>query len=234
MFNTGTLTFREFIMREPLPLATIQNAVLEFLRQRDDAVVFGAQAVNAYVDEPRMTQDIDLLSTRAADLAQELREHLSQKFHIAIRVQEIGEGRGFHLFQVQKSGNRHLVDIRPVLALPPAQRIEEVLVIAPADLIPGKVIAYHQRRGKPKSGEIWQCSCSNSPNSRASKALWPTDCRQAAQPQRYWPFGKNWRRKRFNRKTTQMSFEKCTIAPPSHLTGDFHAQTIPLPANNGD
>ena len=156
MFNTGTLTFREFMMREPLPLATIQNAVLEFLRQRDDAVVFGAQAVNAYVDEPRMTQDIDLLSTRAADLAQELREHLSEKFHAAIRVREIGEGRGYRLFQVQKSGNRHLVDIRPVLELPPAQRIEDVLVIAPADLIAGKVIAYHQRRGKPKSGTDWR------------------------------------------------------------------------------
>ncbi len=156
MFNTGTLTFREFMMREPLPLATIQNAVLEFLRQRDDAVVFGAQAVNAYVDEPRMTQDIDLLSTRAADLAQELREHLSEKFHVAIWVREIGEGRGYRLFQVQKSGNRHLVDIRPVAALPPAQRIEDVLVIAPADLIAGKVIAYHQRRGKPKSGTDWR------------------------------------------------------------------------------
>ena len=156
MFNTGTLTFREFMMREPLPLATIQNAVLEFLRQRDDAVVFGAQAVNAYVDEPRMTQDIDLLSTRAAELAQELREHLAQKFHAAIRVREIGEGRGYRLFQVQKSGNRHLVDIRPVATLPPAQRIEDVLVIAPADLIAGKVIAYHQRRGKPKSGTDWR------------------------------------------------------------------------------
>ena len=156
MFNTGTLTFREFMMHEPLPLATIQNAVLEFLRQRDDAVVFGAQAVNAYVDEPRMTQDIDLLSTRAEDLAQELREHLSQKFHIAVRVREIGEGRGYRLFQVQKSGNRHLVDVRPVATLPPAQRIEEVLVIAPADLIAGKVIAYHQRRGKPKSGTDWR------------------------------------------------------------------------------
>jgi hypothetical protein len=156
MFNTGTLTFREFMMREPLPLATIQNAVLEFLRQRDDAVVFGAQAVNAYVDEPRMTQDIDLLSTRAEDLAQELREHLAQKFHIAVRVREIGEGRGYRLFQIQKSGNRHLVDVRPVATLPPAQRIEEVLVIAPADLIAGKVIAYHQRRGKPKSGTDWR------------------------------------------------------------------------------
>jgi len=48
MFDAGTLTFQEFLMREPLPLATIQNAVLEFLRGRDDVVVFGAQAVNAY------------------------------------------------------------------------------------------------------------------------------------------------------------------------------------------
>ena len=40
MFDAGTLTFQEFLMREPLPLATIQNAVLEFLRGRDDVVVF--------------------------------------------------------------------------------------------------------------------------------------------------------------------------------------------------
>jgi len=44
--------------KEPLPLATIQAAVFEFLRDRDDVVVLGAQAVNAYVGEPRMTQDI--------------------------------------------------------------------------------------------------------------------------------------------------------------------------------
>ena len=62
----GALTFREFMMREPLPLATIHEAVLEFLRGRDDVVLFDAQAVNAYVDEPRMTQDVDLLAVRAA------------------------------------------------------------------------------------------------------------------------------------------------------------------------
>ena len=65
MLNAGVLTFQEFAMRETLPLATVQEAVLEFLRGRDDAVVFGAQAVNAYVREPRMSQDIDLLSSRA-------------------------------------------------------------------------------------------------------------------------------------------------------------------------
>jgi len=143
-------------MNEPLPLATIQSAVLEFLRDRDDVVVFGAQAVNAYVDEPRMTQDIDLMSPRAAELAQELRDHLSQRFHIAVRVREIGEGRGYRLFQVRKSGNRHLVDLRSTAQLPLARRIAQVLVMAPEELIASKTISYYQRRGKPKSGTDWR------------------------------------------------------------------------------
>ena len=66
MLGDGVLAFREFAMQEPLPLATIQDAVLEFLRNRDDAVLFGAQAVNAYVDAWRMTEDVDILSPRAA------------------------------------------------------------------------------------------------------------------------------------------------------------------------
>ena len=32
MLNAGVLTFREFAMHEPLPLGTIQQAVLEFLQ----------------------------------------------------------------------------------------------------------------------------------------------------------------------------------------------------------
>ena len=143
-------------MQEPLPLATLQQAVLEFLRGRDDAVVFGAQAVNAYVDEPRMTQDIDLLSPRAESLVQELREHLSQRFHVAMRVRTVAKGRGFRLFQSRKLGNRHLVDVRAVDALPRSERIAGVLVTAPAELIAMKVIAYHRRRGQPKSGTDWR------------------------------------------------------------------------------
>jgi hypothetical protein len=156
VFNAGVLTFKEFAMQESLPLATIQEAVLDFLRGRGDAVVFGAQAVNAYVDEPRMTQDIDLLALHAAELAQELRDYLNERFHIAVRVREIGEGRGYRLYQVQKLGNRHLVDIRPVQRLPDTQRIAQVLVIAPADLIASKVLSYAQRRGSPKSGTDWR------------------------------------------------------------------------------
>src|SRR6266481_3945696 len=109
MFGDGVLTFREFAMKEPLPLAKIHDAVLEFLRNRDDAMLFGAQAVNAYVDEPRMTQDVDILSTRASDLAEELREHLAKAFTIAARVREMAQGKGFRVYQLRQPKNRHLV-----------------------------------------------------------------------------------------------------------------------------
>jgi hypothetical protein len=156
MLNAGVLTFKEFVMREPLPLAAIHEAVLEFLRGRDDVVVFGATAVNAYVDEPRMTQDIDLLSTRAIDLAEEIREYLSERFHIAVRVRTVRGDKGYRLFQMQKTGNRHLVDVRPIASLPPSQSIEGVRVLAPKELIAYKVISYSSRRGKPKSGTDWR------------------------------------------------------------------------------
>src|SRR2546425_10301851 len=154
--NAGVLTFKEFAMREQLPLATIHDAVLELLRGRDDAVVFGAQAVNAYVREPRMSQDIDLISARATELAEELREYLSERFHIAVRVPVIGAGKGYRLFQIQKPTNRQLVDVRPAESLPHAERIEDVLVMSPPELIAHKVISYHARRGQPKAGTDWR------------------------------------------------------------------------------
>jgi hypothetical protein len=156
MLNAGTLTFEEFAMREELPLATIHEAVLDFLRGRNDAVVFGAQAVNAYVGEARMSQGIDLISTRALELAEELRAHLSEHFHIAVRVRVIGAGKGYRLFQIHKPRNRHLVDLRPAESLPRSERIEDVLVMSPPELIAHKVISYHSRRGQPKAGTDWR------------------------------------------------------------------------------
>jgi hypothetical protein len=139
MFGDGSLTFREFMMREPLPLATIHDAVLEFLRGRTDAVLFGAHAVNAYVEESRMTQDVDILSPRAAELAEELRRHLAEKFQIAVRIRTVADGKGHRLYQIRKPKNRHLVDVRAVDGLPAHQVVEEVLVVPPADLIGQKV-----------------------------------------------------------------------------------------------
>jgi hypothetical protein len=156
MFGDGALAFQEFAMREPLPLATIQDAVLEFLRDRDDAVLFGAQAVNAYVKQMRMTEDVDIASTRGKELAQELCKFLNKRFHIAVRVRDIRDGLGYRIYQVQKPDNRHLVDVRPVAELPPANRIKQVLVVTPPELIAGKVAAWVRWRAKPKAGSDWR------------------------------------------------------------------------------
>ena len=138
-------------MREPLPLAMVHDAVLEFLHGRADAALFGAQAVNAYVEEARMTQDVDILSPRAAALADEIRLYLNGRFKIAVRVREVREGLGYRIFQLQKPKNRHLVDVRPVETLPPTLRVDDVLVVAPAELIANKVLAWHRRKGQPKA-----------------------------------------------------------------------------------
>lgn len=137
-------------MHEPLPLSKIQGAVLEFLQGRDDAVLFGAQAVNAYVSEPRATQDVDILSTRAKELAEELREHLSEMFHIAVRVREVGD-KGLRVDQVRKEGNRHLVDLRQIKSIPGIETHEQIRILSPVELIVSKIISFRSRFGQAKS-----------------------------------------------------------------------------------
>jgi hypothetical protein len=155
MLNAGVLTFQEFLMHESLPLSTLHDAILEFLRGREDSALFGAHAVNAYVNEPRMTQDIDILSVQAAELVKELRANLQKRFQIAVRIRKV-ESKGFRLYQVQKPRNRHLADVRIIERLPAVKSIDHIQVMAPADLIASKVVAYHQRRGQPKSGTDWR------------------------------------------------------------------------------
>jgi hypothetical protein len=156
MLNAGALTFQEFASNEVFPLATIQEALLEFLEHRDDVVVFGTVAVNAWVPEPRVSHQVSLASTCAESLAEEIRGHLSDRFPINVLVREVKTGLGYRVFQIQKVGNRHLVDLRMVTELPIARRIENILVMAPDELVAWKVIAYHSRRGKPKAGTDWR------------------------------------------------------------------------------
>jgi hypothetical protein len=151
MFGDGSLTLREFAMKEPLPLAKVHDAVLEFLRHRDDAVLFGAQAVNAYVDEPRMTQDVDIMSTRAAGLAEELRTHLAEAFHIAVRVRTLAGGRGYRIYELRQPKNRHFADVRQIDQLPPTQLVADVRIPLPEDLIAQKLISLTGRLGQPKA-----------------------------------------------------------------------------------
>ena len=137
-------------MGEPAPLSAIQEFVLEMLRDREDAAVFGAQAVNAYVDEPRMSQDVDILSVHAEQLAEDIRAALNEAFQIAARVRSVPSGLGFRVYQVRKPKNRHLVDVRHVPELPPCQRIERILVPTAPELIAQKVISMVSRPNTAK------------------------------------------------------------------------------------
>jgi hypothetical protein len=144
------LTVREFMMQEPLPLATIFHEVLSFVAKREDAVVFGAHAVNVYCEPPRMTADVDLLSTDGLGLANDLRAWLSDKFHIAARVREVVDG-GFRVYQLRKPKNRHLVDVRQVAVLPAFRQIEGIRVVEPAELVALKAMAVAGRKGHEKA-----------------------------------------------------------------------------------
>jgi hypothetical protein len=146
----GGLTLREFVMREPLPLSVIQDAVFDFVRGREDVVVYGAQAVNAYVVQRRSTEDVDLASTRGRDFADELRQYLADRFRIAARVRNVRDGLGYRIYQVRKDQNRHLVDVRPVPELPPYEEVDGILVVAPPELIAGKMRAALARAGREK------------------------------------------------------------------------------------
>lgn len=145
MFGDGSLTFREFAMRESTPLAAIHDVVLDQLRGRTDVVLLGAQAVNAYVDDARMTQDVDILATDAARLAEELKNKLSERFHLSIRIQIINEKIAYWVYQIGKPKNRHLVDVRKVDRLPSYRIIDGVQVIDPEELLCQKVVSRIRR-----------------------------------------------------------------------------------------
>ena len=99
-----------------------------------------------------MTQDVDLLSTRAADFAEEPSGHLATTLRVATRVREVVPGKGFRIYQLRKPANRHLVDVRQTDALPSSRRFEGVLVIAPPELVAMKIVSLVRRAGQPKAG----------------------------------------------------------------------------------
>lgn len=150
------LTFTEFLMAEPLPLAHIQQAILEFLQGRKDVALFGAYAVNAYVSEARMTQDVDILALSANIFVAELQNYLHQKLSIAVRIREIKPGLAWRVYQLHKSENRHLADVHLVTQLPEIQLVGNIQVLTPLELIMTKLTAYHARKNQPKAGTDWR------------------------------------------------------------------------------
>jgi hypothetical protein len=138
------------MIHEAVPLASIVREVLSYVSERPDAVLFGAQAVNAYCDPPRMTEEVDIVSTGAGKLATDLAAYLGPRLHIAVRVREVAGGAGFRVYQLRQPKNRHLVDVRSVVELPEHRIIEGVRVVAPAELVALKAISASARSKREK------------------------------------------------------------------------------------
>jgi hypothetical protein len=143
------VTIREVMTHEELPLADVFREIGRFLIGREDAVLFGAQAVNVYAETERMTQDVDVMSTRAEALVEELRARIADRFHVAARVRVVFPG-GYRLYQIRKPKNRHLADVRQVDTLPPFRVVEGVAVVSPEELVAMKIVSMAARRGQPK------------------------------------------------------------------------------------
>lgn len=119
------LSLAEYIMKEPLPLAVVHEAILDFCRDRTDLCVFGAHALNEHTKAPRMTQDVDIMAEEPAQAAKELAGFLAERFQnqIAARVRAVKRGNatlGYRIYQQrseERGGNRHLADVR-VLDIP--------------------------------------------------------------------------------------------------------------------
>lgn len=144
---------------EKVLLADIFRSVGDFISGRRDVVVFGAHAVNAYVDEERMTGDIDVLSTNAEKLANDIRDHLAKQFHIAVRVRSMTKhGAGYRVYQVMKPKNRSLVDVRQEALLPASRTRAGTQIVEPISLLAMKVESYaarkHQIKGNTDRADI--------------------------------------------------------------------------------
>lgn len=114
------LALNEYLMREPLPLATVHEAIIDVCRGRSDVCLFGAQALNRHTGAPRMTQDVDIMAENPQHFADALATALQQRFprEMAIRVRVVRRGTktlGYRVYQSRseaRGGNRHLADVR--------------------------------------------------------------------------------------------------------------------------
>jgi hypothetical protein len=142
------LTLREYAMSTTVTLADIFRRVFDLLRRHSNAVVFGGQAVNMYVAEPRMTRDVDVMSTNAEALAAEILDTLRHDFHIAVRLRRAG--KGLRIYQATPSDKRPLIDIRPVDGFPSIQVKGGVQIVDAPDLVAMKIVSYADRRNSAK------------------------------------------------------------------------------------
>jgi hypothetical protein len=83
--------------------------------------------------------------------------HRTASPELLARAEEVGVELGYSAYPADfKYEIQRKVESTPVAKLPPLRKVMEVQVVAPEELIAGKVIAYQHRLGSPKSGTDWR------------------------------------------------------------------------------
>lgn len=136
-------------MSQVVPLGEIHKFVLGWLQLRPgDTVVIGAQAVNAWVpdEEQRMTSDVDVASTRPAEVALMLEQALRERFHISVRITQTKNTTRIYQRAAHGAPKRFLVDIEGVSELPLHRKRYGLLVARPDVLLAMKAGAAADRK----------------------------------------------------------------------------------------
>ena len=139
------MTVREYLNKTEVTVETIQREVLDFISGRQDIVVIGAWGVNmhASLNDQRHTNDIDVVTVNAREIANLIASHLHQRLGIAARIRECK-----HVFRVYRKLNgrtQHLVDILGSKTLPDHCSIGGIMVATVASLIKMKEFSEKQR-----------------------------------------------------------------------------------------
>lgn len=153
------ITAQEYLMHERVSLGQIFQMVFDLLRNRPNTVVYGSQALNAYVKPPRMTEDIDIFTDDARVLAEEICRAIHGTFHVAVRIRRAKNGVGLRIYtrvrasksnQTSKDNRRHLIDVRPTEDPPPSRIIGGVAFVEPGVLAAMKVLSANDRGRRPE------------------------------------------------------------------------------------
>lgn len=125
------LALSEYLMKEPLPLATLHDAIFDFCRGRTDLCVFGSQAVSQHSAVPRMTQDVNIMAEEPDKVSRELARCLSARFahRLAVRVRVVrrdGRVLGYRIYQ-RRSARQDAVDALRLMVARPELRASDLL-----------------------------------------------------------------------------------------------------------
>lgn len=152
MFGDGSLSFQEFIAKEPHPIWVVQDVIFEALENRVDVVMTGSHAVNAYVDEARWAEDVDVLARDTKAVAQQLADYIEARLPMELEVTHAVKRDALIVRQANRDRGRRFVHVHEVAEFPAYRVIQGVRVLEPAITVAHKMLTLARRWSSATAG----------------------------------------------------------------------------------